>query len=145
MILSGLYNLLINDPAIGDLIVEDGVHFTLLSKDIPLLPAIVIRRIHAQSPTTLDGAPALTDALFEFDAYANDQLTADKVMSAMQDLLEDFDGTLNTVDAGGNIVGTTDVHVYQVATRDLTYQAGGTTGWLFRSVLDVNMFFTESS
>ncbi len=136
MILSGLFNLLTNDPGVSALIVEDGVHFTLLSKAVPLIPAIVIQRIHSQGPSTLDGQADLEDALFEFDAYANDQLTANRVRDALEALLQDFDGTLNE---------GTELHVYQTISRDLKYEAGGTTGWIFRSALDVHCFFKEPS
>ncbi len=140
MIENGLYDLIVADPTIVNLInglggvITESVKFNLLSKSVPQLPAIVMERIHSQSPSTLDGQAALTDATYSVDTYANELLDARKVANAIENLFQDFDGTLTD---------GSEVHVYQTTSRDLQYQAGGNTGWLFRVRVEVHMFFLE--
>jgi hypothetical protein len=84
---------------------------------------------------TQDGPSGLQDGRFQFDSYGPDQPTARKLSQAVRDALKSFSGALND--------GTT-IQFYEVAMdTDEGYEIGGTTGYLFKAVLQLRAFYTE--
>jgi len=143
MILNGLYELLVTAPSMSGLLAPSpnagagtGVYFAAAAKGA-LRPFLVITVVSsAPADQTFDGSTGLVAARFQFDSYADDQLTARALSKATRKLLEDFEGplpegTLLTM------VGVNDDH-------DGPYETGG-QGYLYRAILDMSGFYQEAN
>ncbi len=100
-------------------------------------PYLVIHRINTPpAGQTMDGASALKDGELQFDSYANDALTAQKLSRTVCNTLENYGGGLPD--------GSTIQFVEVTADMDAGFEQGG-TGYLFRSILRLAAFYTEGS
>jgi hypothetical protein len=144
MLASGLYQQLGATAAVtallGKLNQEQGggnsIYFTLAPKQAPA-PFLVIHRINTPpAGQTLDGVSDLIDGEIQFDSYAGDAITAQKLSRAVRDALKNFGGPLPD--------GTTIQFVEVTADMDAGYEQGG-TGYLFRSILRLAAFYTEAA
>lgn len=137
MIVSGLFDLLVNDPTIGPLLAPGGsVYFALAAKEAQR-PYIVLHIVGAPpAAVTLDGTSPQIEGRLQFDSYADDLVTARKLSKAVRALLADYSGLLSD----GTVLQTLEV----VTDFDDAFEIGG-VGYLFRVVLDLRIFYTESS
>jgi len=136
MILSGLYNLLLADPGVSAIIAAKGVYFTLAAEQAAR-PFVVIHIVSAPpAETSLDGVSELISGRFQFDCYADDQLSARKLSRAVRDLLKNYSGGLSD----GTAIQFTAVNL----DMDDPYEVGG-QGFVFRSLLDLSAFYTEGA
>jgi hypothetical protein len=144
MIDSGLYVMLTTAPSLVALLVAnqnvppatERVFFSLAKKQAAR-PYIVLHILNAPpAETSLDGSSQLIGGEFQFDSYADDQLTARKVSRAVRDVLKDYSGPLSD----GTIIQFTQI----VMDFDDPYEEGG-VGYMFRSVLRMKGFYTEGS
>ena len=83
---------------------------------------------------SMDGPSSLSDGEFQFDSYGKDQPTARKLSQAVRDALKNYSGVL---------VDGTSIQFYRVSLDiDDPYEIGG-QGYIYRSVLRLESFFTE--
>lgn len=143
MIQNGLFEILATTPSVNKLVAPSpnaasgtGVYFSLAAKGA--LRPFIVMTIVASAPAdkTLDGSTQLIRCRLQFDAYADDQLTARAVIKAVRELLQDFNGPL----PDGTILTMIDVN----DDWDGPYEVGG-KGYIYRSILDLNGFYQESS
>ena len=140
-VLSGLYNFLTQNSAaavVQALLTpapQNQVHFSLAPKQ-PVRPFLVIHLLDGPpAEATLTGSSALIDAEFQFDSYADDQLTARALSQAVRDALKNLEGSL----PDGTVV-----NFYQVVVDlDERYELGGSVGYIFRSLVRIRAFYTE--
>lgn len=84
---------------------------------------------------SMDGPSSLSDGEFQFDSYANDQPAARKLSQAVRDALKNYSGSLSD---------NTTIQFYKISLDvDDPYEIGG-GGYVFRSLLRLKSFFTES-
>jgi Protein of unknown function (DUF3168) len=149
MIQSGLYAMLVAAPSIQALLPVDSntgaslakncIHFVRAPKE-PQTPFIVIHMVNLPpAASSLDGVSELIEGEFQFDCYASDDgngaLVARQLAQAVRLLLENYSGTLPD--------GTT-IAFYEVTSDfDDNYETGG-QGYLFRSVLRLQAFYSEA-
>lgn len=113
----------------------DSVFFSLARKQAGR-PFVVMHVINAPpAETSLDGSSQLIEGEFQFDSYADDQLTARKVSRAVRDVLKDYHGPLSD----GTLMQFTQI----LLDADDPYEVGG-VGYVFRSVLRMKGFYTEA-
>lgn len=110
------------------------VYFSLAAKQAPR-PFIVLHLTETlPAGETLDGVSDTMDGEFQFDSYADDQITARRLSQAVRDSLKNLAITL----ADG-----TAIQFYSVALdADDPYELGG-GGYVFRSVLRLRAFYSE--
>ena len=83
---------------------------------------------------SMDGPSSLSDGEFQFDSYGKDQPTARQLSQAVRDALKNYSGVL---------VDGTSIQFYRVSLDiDDPYEIGG-QGYIYRSVLRLESFFTE--
>lgn len=113
----------------------DSLYFSLAAKQAPR-PYVVLHIVDAPpAAATLDGSSALIDGEFQFDSCADDQPTARQLSQAVRDALKELSGTLSD--------GTT-IQFYEVSQDfDAGYDLGG-DGYIYRSVLRLRAFYTET-
>ena len=142
MISQGLYGLLAQAAAVTGLLgkppanSQDGppIFFASAGKQPPT-PFLVMHRLEgAPAGQTLDGMSDLIEGEFQFDSYANDLPTAQKISRAVRDALKAYSGAL----ADGSSIQFTEV----VADFDDGFELGD-SGYLYRAVLRLKAMYTE--
>ena len=132
---SGLSNLLQNDATVNGM-VAGRVYFSLAPKEASR-PYVVIHLATNTPLVTLDDTTLdLDEARFQFDCYADDYLGARNLSKAIKALLQDFTGQLYT----GTLVQACIANMEM----DSPYEVGG-VGYLFRRILDITLFFVETT
>jgi hypothetical protein len=106
----------------------------------PPVPFLVIHKLNSPpAGQTLDGISALKDGFFQFDSYASDQLTAQKLSAAVLALYfpnnAGFGGTLSD----GTVIQFTEV----TDDLDAFYEEGG-EGYLYHAVLRIKAMYAET-
>ncbi|HEY3972320.1 MAG TPA: DUF3168 domain-containing protein [Candidatus Sulfotelmatobacter sp.] len=138
---NGLFMLLSTTPSVASLIAPapnsapgTGIYFSLAVKQAAR-PYVVLHLI-TSSPAekSLDGSSSLTRGRFQFDSYADDATTARQLSQAIRAFLQDFSGAL----PDETVVTFTHVH----SDQDDAFEQGG-IGYLYRSMLDIEGFYTE--
>jgi hypothetical protein len=144
MLVSGLYQLLSAVPGVTSLLgvpsaAQGGgqaIYFSVAPKQ-PAVPFLVIHRKDAKpAGQTFDGPSALIDAELQFDSYANDQVTAQKISRAVRTALAGISMALpdNTI-----------IQFYEVtADMDGGYEQGDSS-YLYRAILCLAAMYTEGS
>jgi hypothetical protein len=143
MILNGLFEILTTTPGVASILAPSpnspagtGVYFSLAAKGT-LRPYLVITVVSsAPADKTFEGSTALVAARFQFDSYADDQLTARALIKAVRELLEDFAGPLPE--------GTMLTMINVNDDLDGPYEQGG-KGYLYRCILDMSGFYQEAN
>jgi hypothetical protein len=144
MLASGLYVLLAGVSAVTSLLgkppanSQDGppIFFGSALKE-DLVPFLVIHKpLSLPAGQTLDGVSDLIDGEIQFDSYANDQITAQKLSRVVRDALKNYGGALSD--------GTTIQFTEVTAELDDGYEEGG-QGYLFRSLVRLKAMYTEGS
>jgi hypothetical protein len=138
-VFNGLYALLAATPSITSLLNSanpPSIYLSLAQKGTPA-PFLVIHLVDGPpAGATLDGVSSMIEGVFQFDSYANDQLTARKLSQAVRDELKNFQG--NPL-SDGTVIQFVDV----LTDMDDPYEIGG-QGYVFRSVLRLQAFYNES-
>jgi hypothetical protein len=144
MLLPGLYGLLAGISAVTSLLgklppnSQDGppIFFGAATK-LELVPYLVMHKIPSlPAGQTLDGVGELIDGEIQFDSYANDQITAQKLARAVRDALKNYGGSLPD--------GTTIQFTEVTAELDDNFEVGG-EGYLFRSLVRLKAMYTEGA
>src|SRR5579862_5218470 len=138
---NGLFALLSTTSSVSSLIAAapnssagTAIYFSLAAKQ-SARPYIVIHLVNGTpAEKSLDGSSALIRGRFQFDSYADDPTVARQVSQAIRDLLKDFSGPL----PDETMITFTAVH----ADMDDAFEQGG-MGYLYRSMLDIEGFYTE--
>jgi len=100
---------------------------------------LVLNRVSAPpAGQTLDGASQLIDGEIQFDSYANDQPTAQRLSRTVRDYF------MQTFSGGELPDGTTIQFVEVTLDQDMPYEEGG-TGYLYRALLRLQALYTEGS
>lgn len=138
---NGLYALLSTTSSVSSLIAAapnspagTGIYFSLAPK-LAQRPYIVIHLVNGPpAAKTLSGSSSLIKGRFQFDSYADDPTIARQVSQAIRTLLQDYSGPL----PDQTMITFTAVH----ADMDDAFEQGG-AGYLYRSMLDLEGFYTE--
>lgn len=138
MVENGIYQLLRDDQGVQDVV--GGRIFASRLPEVPTLPAVVYQVVvTADDAYSFQGANPFRRKRFQFDAYAQKYQDAVKASMAVREVLKSYSGTLSDEDStlvNGCIV---------VGEMDFPYEpGGGTTGFVHRRVLEVDVFHTES-
>jgi Protein of unknown function (DUF3168) len=142
VILTGLYQRLAADAAVGPLVGaqqradawQARIYFSLAAKQAAP-PFLVLHVVSALSATTLDGGSDLQEGRIQVDCYAGSQLEARKLSRAVRNCLENYGGPLPE--------GTLAQFITVNLDMDDPFETGG-QGYIFRSVLDFQLFFKEA-
>jgi hypothetical protein len=147
---SGLYQFATQTSAITDCLGKaESVFFSALMKQSKL-PALVIHRVSLTDPaTTLDlqtSAPALVVGRFQFSSFGEDNNNANLISTSGYLCAAQLSRTLRlTLQAmvGLPLPDGTVITDYQLNDEfDADYEVGG-TGYVFRRLLDVTLWFEE--
>jgi len=135
---NGTYQKLRDDNGVSALV--GGRLFAGKLPERPTLPAVVYQVVVTADPAySMSGANRFRIKRFQFDNYAEKHADAVKVSTAIRWALQSFAGTLDDEDdtvVNGCIV---------VADMDFPYEpGGGTTGFVHRRLLEVDIQHTES-
>lgn len=143
MIFTGLYQQLVKTSAVTALLatvpppVGGYAIYAMAAPKTPPVPHLVIHKIDAPpAGQTLNGVSDLIDGELQFDSYANDAVTAQKLSRAVRDALKNYGGPF----PDGTAIQFTEV------TQDLDggYEQAG-EGYLFRAILRLAAMYTEGN
>ena len=140
----GIANALTQNPTVQALLAKGSgysgyaVYFSLAAKGQQgsYLPSYLVIHAAGVPPAehSMAGPSSLSDGEFQFDSYGKDQPTARKLSQAVRDALKNYSGVL---------VDGTSIQFYRVSLDiDDPYEIGG-QGYIYRSVLRLESFFTE--
>lgn len=121
MLVEGIYNAMLNDPALNGL-VAGRVTPSPLPKD-PVLPAITFFEISDTTEVCLDGV-ALTSTNIEVDVWAKSYLEVKRGQKMLHDL---FDGFVGTLSEGTRVLVTTSHNNPDFYEKDSLYHRSSTT------------------
>lgn len=138
MVENGIYQLLRDDSGLQD-VIDKRIYGGRLPKDAAY-PAVVFQVPFAGDPAySFQGANRFRVKRFQFDSYAEKYTDAVKASDAVREVLKSFSGTLSDQDStlvNGCIV---------VGEMDFPYEpGGGSTGFVHRRMLEVEVQYTES-
>jgi hypothetical protein len=144
MLFSGLYAQIAKIPAVTSLLgavsTQQGGGYAIYNgraDKTPAIPFLVLHKIDAlPAGQTLSGPSALIDGEIQFDAWAGDLITAQKLTLA---LLNYFAGSSLAL-PDGTTIQFTEV----TAHMDGEYEEGG-EGYLFRSILRLAAMYAEGA
>lgn len=143
MIEAGLKQYLAADPTVST-IVGNKIYAVLMKKGVPF-PAVVYTVVATVPVFSLDGDNRMESKRFQFDSYAEDYLTSRNLSRAIRSLLvpkSDLSGTAQNISytlPDGTFVGGAIVH----EDHDLPFEVGE-GGYIFRALLDVQLFFNPA-
>jgi hypothetical protein len=140
MLLPGLYQYLASLSSVTALLGTAGdggpaIYFSAAPKQPPV-PFLVLHKVNTlPAGQTLDGVSALIDGEIQFDAYANDAITAQGITTAVRTVLANYADTMAE--------GTQIQFVAVVEEFDAGYEEGDSS-YLYRSILRLRAFYTET-
>jgi hypothetical protein len=136
-VLGGLFAQLEATPSVTSLLSNSAAIYFSLAQKGAVAPFLVLHLVDGPpAGSTLDGVSNMIEGIFQFDSYANDQLTARKLSQAVRDALKNF---LGDPLEDGTVIQFVDV----LTDMDDPYEVGG-EGYIFRSVLRLQAFYNES-
>lgn len=135
MVISGIRTRLTEDTDVSAAVPSARIFIGMARRE-SARPYIVCYRVDAPpAGVTLDGSSALKDGLFQFDAFADSQIDAEKLAKLIETSLEDY---------GGSLPDGSTIQFYETQNcGDDAYEIGGSS-FVFRSVLRMRAFFTEA-
>src|SRR5579872_7448125 len=138
MLEQGLYHLLVTDSGIQA--VAPNVYLGILPKQYQT-PCIRLQNVGSENIVTMDSTAALRAKRMQFDCYAplGQYVKAHQIALAVKALLQDYRG--NLVDDSNNVLAT--ITASEVLMELDEPLEEGTGGFLHRTVVDINFWFTE--
>jgi|HubBroStandDraft_6_1064221.scaffolds.fasta_scaffold538151_2 hypothetical protein len=132
MISEGIFNLIVTNPSVADIVSGGGsppmysVHHGSLRKSYTL-PAIRMSAVTTTPIITTDGTAPLLYQRWQFDSFASTYLDAHRLNDALKDLLTDYAGTL----CEGTVIRSTFLRMELDSPLE-----EGKAGYVFRCVVD---------
>ncbi len=140
MILPGIYSQMLKATPITTLLgagAQNQIFIGVAMKQAAR-PYVVLNRTGSlPAGQTLDGISALQDGEIQLDTYADKPQDAQLLSATIRDYF------LNTFNAGALPDGTTIQFVEVAMDHDEPYEQGG-VGYLYRALLRLKVFYTES-